>query len=249
MLHRQPLLAARVVDQPNRFTVRVTLEDGPGRPVGAYLSNTGNLRSILIPGAEVRVVPAPNPGGKLPYHLVLARQWGRWVAVDANVSAHVVAEALEERRLPGFRGWRLERREPPVDGGRLDLLLVRGARRGAKSQSEPQTEPQTEQRLWMEVKCTTLARNGDVRFPDPATARGSRHLRTLIDLVRSGEQAAICFVGQRGDARAFRPLADIDPLFVETFAEARAVGVRAHAYRCRVTQRGVWLHGEIPIRT
>ena len=87
MLHRQPLLAARVVDQPNRFTVRVRIEGDPRRPVGAYLSNTGNLRSILVPGAEVRVTPAPNPGGKLPYHLVLARQWGRWVAVDANLRA------------------------------------------------------------------------------------------------------------------------------------------------------------------
>lgn len=239
MLHRQPLLAARVLDQPNRFTVRVTLDDGPARAVGAYLSNTGNLRSILVPGAEVRVTPAPNPGGKLPYHLVLARQWGRWVAVDANTSAHVVAESLEERRLPGFRGWRLERREPAVDGGRLDLLLVRGASRGATSQSE--------HRLWMEVKCTTLVRNGVARFPDPATVRGARHLRTLIDLARSGEQAAICFVAQRGDAKAFRPLADIDRLFVETLAEARAAGVRAHAYRCRVTQRGIWLHEEIPI--
>jgi len=230
MLHRQPLLAARVVDQPNRFTVRVRIEDGPARPVGAYLGNTGNLRSILVPGAEVRVIPAPNPGGKLPYHLVLARQWGRWVALDANVSAHVIAEAIEGRRMPRFRGWRLERREPPVDGGRLDLLLRRG-----------------ERRLWMEVKCTTLARNGELRFPDPATARGTRHLRTLIDLVKSGEQAAICFVGQRGDARAFRPLADIDSLFVETLAEARSVGVRAYAFRCRVTQRGVWVHEEIPL--
>lgn len=241
MLHRQPLCAARVVDQPNRFTVRVTLEDGSARPVGAYLGNTGNLRSILIPGSEVRVTPAPNPGGKLPYHLVLARQWGRWIAVDANISAHVVAEAIEERRLSGFRGWRLERREPPVEGGRLDLLLTRG---GAASRNT-----RGERRLWMEVKCTTLARNGEVRFPDPATARGTRHLRTLIDLVKSGEEAAICFVGQRGDAKAFRPLADIDPLFVETLAEARAAGVRAHAYRCRVTQRGVWLHEEIPIRS
>jgi len=230
MLHRQPLLAARVVDQPNRFTVRVALEGGRGEPAGAYLGNTGNLRSILVPGAEVRVTPAPRPGTKLPYHLVLARQWGRWIAVDANVSAHVLAEAIEERRLPGFRAWRLERREPPVDGGRLDLLLTRG-----------------DKRLWMEVKCTTLARNNEVRFPDPATARGTRHLRTLIDLVQSGEEAAICFVGQRGDARAFRPLADIDPLFVETLAEARSAGVRAHAYRCRVTQRGVWLHEEVPL--
>jgi sugar fermentation stimulation protein A len=211
MLHRQPLIAARVVDQPNRFTVRVLLDGDSGRPIGAYLANTGNLRSILRPGAEVRITPAPRPGTKLPYHLVLARQWGRWVAVDANTSAHVIAEGIEQRRLPGFRGWRLERREPPVDGGRLDLLLRREGRR-----------------LWMEVKCTTL-------------------LRTLIDLVEAGEEAAICFVAQRGDARAFRLLEDVDPLFAATLTEARVAGVQVRACRCRVTQRGVSLHEEIPV--
>ncbi len=230
MLHRQPLIAARVVDQPNRFTVRVLLDGDSGRPIGAYLANTGNLRSILRPGAEVRITPAPRPGTKLPYHLVLARQWGRWVAVDANTSAHVIAEGIEQRRLPGFRGWRLERREPPVDGGRLDLLLRREGRR-----------------LWMEVKCTTLVRNGVARFPDPATARGTRHLRTLIDLVEAGEEAAICFVAQRGDARAFRLLEDVDPLFAATLTEARVAGVQVRACRCRVTQRGVSLHEEIPV--
>jgi len=231
MLHRQPLLAARVVDQPNRFTLRVQLEDSSSsEPTGAYLSNTGNLRSILIPGAEVRVTLAPRPGGKLPYHLVLARQWERWIAMDANLSAHLIAEAIGERRLPGFRGWRLERREPPVDGGRLDLLLRRGDRL-----------------RYVEVKCTTLVRNRVARFPNPATARGTRHLRTLIDLVRDGHEAAVCFVAQRTDARAFRTLPEVDPDFATALREARAAGVRAHAYRSRVTARGIWLHEEIPI--
>ncbi len=232
MLHRQPLLPARVVEQPNRFTVMVRLSRN-GRlsaAAGAYLANTGNLRSILRPGVEVRVTRAPSPGGKLPYHLVLARQWGRWVAVDAGLSSRLVAEALDERRLPGFRGWRLERREPAVAGGRLDLLLRRGP-----------------DRLWMEVKCTTLVRNRVARFPDPATARGRRHLEELIKLARAGEGAAIIFVAQRSDARTFRTLPGVDPELTALLAEARAAGVRCRAYRARVTQRGVWLGDEIPV--
>ena len=35
MLHRQPLIAARVVDQPNRFTVRVTLQGQHTHPATA----------------------------------------------------------------------------------------------------------------------------------------------------------------------------------------------------------------------
>jgi sugar fermentation stimulation protein A len=237
MHHAQPLIPARVVDQPNRFTVRVALDAhspdsaGPAAgTVGAYLANTGNLASILRPGIVVRVTPAVTAGRKLPYTLVLARQWGRWVAVDANLSASLAAEAIEARALPGFRAWRLVRREPPIDGGRLDLLLQRG-----------------ERRLWMEVKCTTLVRNGVARFPNPATARGARHVRALTALARSGEDAAICFVAQRSDARAFRTLEDVDPDFVAALEQARAAGVRCHAYRARVSQRAVTLLDEIPV--
>jgi sugar fermentation stimulation protein A len=204
---------------------------GPARgTAGAYLANTGNLASILRPGIEVRVTPAVTTDRKLPYTLVLARQWGRWVAVDANLSASLIAEALDARTLPGFRGWRLVRREPPIDGGRLDLLLRRG-----------------ERQLWMEVKCTTLVRNSVARFPSPATARGVRHLHALTALARDGEDAAICFVAQRSDARAFRTLDAIDPDFVAALDEARSAGVRCRAYRARVSQRAVTLLDEIPV--
>jgi sugar fermentation stimulation protein A len=126
-----------------------------------------------------------------------------------------------------------------LTGAGLDLLLR--PRRRATSQGVG------EGRLWMEVKCTTLVCNGVARFPNPATARGTRHLRTLIDLVETGEEAAICFVAQRGDARAFRLLEEVDSLFAATLIDARAADVRVHAYRCRVTQRGVTLHEEIQI--
>jgi sugar fermentation stimulation protein A len=225
------LLPASVRGQPNRFTV--TVEPGWQATldlVPTYLSNTGNLRAILRPGAQVLVTPATGAHRKLPYTLVLAKQWGRWVAVDANLAPKLLAEALEEDRLPGFRGWRLERREPAVEGGRLDLLLRRGGRR-----------------LWLEAKCTTLVVNGVARFPNPATERGRRHLRTLTEMVRAGEQAAVCFVAQRSDGRRFGTLPRVDPEFADLLAEARAAGVRCHAYRCRVSPRGVRLWDEIPV--
>lgn len=233
MLHPQPLLTARVLARINRFTVAVQPEGGDADvnpPVRAYLSNTGNLASILPAGAEVLVAPVDTPGTKLRFRLVLARQWGSWVAVDSGLASRLVEEALATCSLPGFEGWQVERREPAVDGGRLDLLLTREDRR-----------------LWMEVKCTTLVRNGIARFPDPATARGARHLRTLAQLARQGEEAAVCFMAQRPDARALCTLASVDPRLTAALADARAAGVRCHAYRCRVSRRGIWLAREIPV--
>lgn len=233
MLHPQPLLPARVLARINRFTIAVQPAGEPGDvipPVLAHLSNTGNLDSILPAGAEVLVAPVITPGTKLRFRLVLARQWGSWVAVDSGLSSRLVEEALATGSLPGFAGWQVERREPAVDSGRLDLLLARDGRR-----------------LWMEVKCTTLVRNGVARFPDPATARGQRHLRTLIRLAEQGEEAAICFVAQRPDARALRTLPSVDAKFTAALADARAAGVCCHAYRCRVSRREIWLTGEIPV--
>lgn len=232
MLFPQPLLPGRVVERVNRFTLQVTLDAGDtsALPLGAHVANTGNLRSILQPGTPVMVTPAPFPRGKLPYRLVLARQWGRWVAVNSGLASRLLAEAIGEDRLASFRGWRVERSEPAVEDGRLDLLLVRNGRR-----------------LWVETKCTTLVRNGVARFPDPATERGRRHLERLISLVRAGEEAALCFVVQRADAHAYRTLDGIDPAFTATLQRARAAGVRCHAYRCFVSRRRTWILDEIPI--
>ncbi len=186
----------------------------------------------MRPGAPVLVARADADHRKLRYTLVAARQRDRWVAVDANLAPKLLAEALAESRLAGFGGWELERTEPAVDGGRLDLLLRESA---------------TGRPLWLEAKCTTLVTNRVARFPKPATPRGRRHLRSLTELARAGERTAVCFVAQRSDAHAFRTLDQVDPEFTQLLAEARAAGVRCHAYRSRVTQRGIWLWDEIPI--
>jgi len=106
--------------------------------------------------------------------------------------------------LDAFRGWEVAATEPAVEGGRLDALLRRGR-----------------ERRWVETKCTTLVRNGLARFPDPATARGRRHLETLAGLAGAGDGAAVVFVAQLGDARAFRTLDDLDPAFTAALDRAR----------------------------
>lgn len=233
MRHAEPLLAGRVVEQSSRFTVLVDLAGSDGAAAGrvaTHLANTGNLRAILRPGAAVRVTAVESHRRALRYSMVLAQQWGRWVAVDASLANRLVAEALAERRLAGFRGWHVLKREPRLGQGRLDLLLRRGRRR-----------------LWLEVKCTTLVRGGIARFPDPATARGVRHLEALRERVSAGDEAAICFVAQRADARAFRTLPTVAPAFSAALARARAAGVRCHAYRCHVTLQGATLWEAIPV--
>lgn len=99
----------------------------------------------------------------------------------------------------------------------------------------------------MEVKSVTLVRDGVGYFPDAVTQRGSRHLRELRRACQEGRRAAVFFVIQRDDARAFGPHDDSDPHFGELLREVGSDGVEVYAYMCRVSPEEIVLNGRVPV--
>ena len=59
--------------------------------------------------------------------------------------------------------------------------------------------------------------------------------------------AVMLFVIQIGSAERFALAADIDPAYARAFELARAAGVEALAYRCKVTEEDICLAGPVPI--
>ena len=102
--------------------------------------------------------------------------------------------------------------------------------------------------MLLEVKSVTLVEGGIGLFPDAVTARGTRHVRELAALRRTGGwAAAVLFVLQRPDADRITPFANRDPDFACALAEARRAGVRLLGRRCTIDLETVTLGPPIPV--
>lgn len=225
----RPLVEGRLVERLNRFAVAVAVG---GEVVRAHLPNSGRLRELLVPSAPALLAPRLGPGRSTPYDLALVRQGAEWVSVDARLPNRLFREALEEGRLSAWRGARVLQAEARRGRSRLDFLLE---------------GPGPGVRTWVEVKSITLVQEGCALFPDAVTARGARHLEELAAALAQGDRAAVVFVVQRGDARAFRPHWEADPFFARRLAEVVQRGVQVLAYRCQVSPEEVRLAEALPV--
>ena len=101
---------------------------------------------------------------------------------------------------------------------------------------------------YVEVKNVHLMRRpGLAEFPDAATARGARHLADLAAMVAAGHRAAMLYVVQREDCRAFTLAGDIDPAYLMAYDAARAVGVEMLCYASRLSPQEIVLADALPV--
>jgi sugar fermentation stimulation protein A len=189
----------------------------------------------------VYLTPQPAPHRATHHDVTLVAHAGRLVCIDSRVPSRLLA-AYWGAGAGGVRACGPDgrvvaalRTEPPSAGGRFDLALF-----GDLAGESP---------LLVEAKSVTLVRDGVGLFPDAPTTRGARHLRELIEVVRTGGRGAVVFVVQRDDARVVRANHETDPEFAQALADAVAAGVHAVAYRVLVGSEGLTIAGELPVET
>jgi sugar fermentation stimulation protein A len=101
---------------------------------------------------------------------------------------------------------------------------------------------------FVEVKNVHLMRQrGLAEFPDCVTARGAKHLAELSAVVAAGQRAVMLFLIQIGSAEKFDIARDIDKVYDAEFARARAAGVEALAYRCRISREEIAVAGRVAL--
>ena len=245
------LVPVHIVARRNRFTVEATPAPGDASPVPLHLPNSGRMTELLEPGTvglaqltgkarhlapdETTAPAAARRADGTPRRtagtLLLVHYAGRWVSVDARMPNRLFARCLEVNMLPLFRGYASWRGEVRWGQGRVDFLL-----------EAPDRPP-----CLVETKSCNLVENGLALFPDAPTSRGTRHLTELAEAVETGRRAAVVWFVQRDDAHALAPHRAADPAFAQALARARAAGVEAYAYRCRVEPAGIRVLDEIPV--
>ena len=222
----EPLIPGTLLRRYKRFLADVELDDGT--TITAHTPNTGSMLGCAEPGFRVWLRDTANPKRKYRYAWEMVEvDGGALVGIDTGLPNKLVAEAVEQGVIAELQGYETIRPEVRYgrENSRADLLLEGEAGR-----------------CFVEVKNVTAAvGDGVAVFPDAVSARGTKHLRELMDVVAQGDRAVMCFCVQREDVAEVRPADAIDPLYGATLREALAAGVEAIAYGAEVSPRGVRL--------
>lgn len=225
-----PLLPSTLVRRYKRFLADVTLQNG--EEITAHCANPGAMTGLNVPGIEVWLSPARNPKRKLRYSWELARIGDGLVGISTAHPNRIVEDAVNAQEIPELSGYAPARREVNYGrNSRIDLLL------------EADNRPD----CYVEIKNVNLKRTGPAEFPDAVTARGTKHLVEMSDMVTGGARAVMVYLVQREDCDEFRLAADIDPAYAAAFDDARAAGVEAVCYACRLSTEEIRVDRPLPI--
>ncbi len=226
------LVRVQLLRRYKRFLADVRTEEGEEFTI--HTPNTGSMKGCAEPGSHIWIREVDNPKRKYRYTWELSEAaGGTLVGVNTIMANHLVREAIESGVVESLTGYGEIRAEVPygLERSRIDFLLS-DRQRG---------------RCYVEVKNVT-AKVGEVAiFPDAVSARGTKHLRELREVVAGGDRGVILFCVQRGDVTSFRPAAEIDPLYAETLGEVVAAGVETLAWRAQITPAGITLTEPLPV--
>lgn len=226
MRFETPLVPARLIRRYKRFLADCTLDDG--REITAHCANPGSMMGLAEPGMRVWLEPNEDPKKKLKFGWRLVdHENGHFTGVDTSVPNRALRNALGAREIPALAHYETVRAEVKYgEKSRIDFLL-----------SQPGLPD-----CYVEVKSVTLMRQaGLAEFPDSVTARGTKHLGELSQMVKQGHRAVMFYLVQRTDCSGFALAGDIDPAYSQAFAAATEIGVEKLVYATQITPEAVTL--------
>jgi sugar fermentation stimulation protein A len=225
-----PLLQGRLIRRYKRFLSDIELDTG--ERVTAHVANPGAMTGLAEPGMEVWLSRSDNPKRKLAFSWELVRVGRTLVGVNTALPNRLVEEALGSGAIKELAQYGSVRREVRHGANsRIDFLL--------REKGLPD--------CWLEVKNVHLKRGALAEFPDSVTARGTKHLMELSDVVANGDRAVMLYVVQRTDCETFAIAADIDPAYGAALSEAKRKGVETLCYVCKIRRDGIRLDSPLPM--
>ena len=220
MIFQDTLTEGRLIKRYKRFLADVELADGS--VVVAHCANSGSMLGCKEPGSRVLLSPNRNPKAKLDWRWEMVEVGGHLVGINTSHPNRLVEEAILDGTIKELQGFASLRREVKYGkNSRIDILL-----------EDPGL-------VYVEVKNVTLRVEDEAQFPDAVTARGTKHLQELGDMVEEGHRAVMVYLVQRGDCNHFRPASHIDPTYAEALKGAVNKGVETLCYQCHLDENGI----------
>ena len=223
------LASGKLIKRYKRFLVDIDMGDDV---VTAHCPNSGSMKGLIDPGTPVWISKSLNIKRKLPYTLEIVKAGGAMVGVNTQRPNQIVKNALQKKYISQLSDYNTILSEVRYgQNSRIDLLL--------KEKGLPDA--------YVEVKNVTLKEGDSALFPDAVTARGTKHLRELIEVCKSGKRAIMFYLVQRQDCTSFGIASEIDPIYAKTFNEAVKKGVEFFAYPCEVNPSSITINHKNPL--
>ena len=219
------LISGLFIKRYKRFFVDVKINN---KVITAHCPNTGSMLGLLKKGNDAWVSKADDPKRKLKYTLEMIKSNQKIVGVNTHRANRIVEHGLKNKLFKEFSS--IKKIKPEfkysVDT-RFDFLC--------------------DDKL-IEVKNVTLNRKKDIaEFPDAITARGSKHLKKLVESIKQGFKPYVLFLVQIQDVSKFRIAKDIDSDYYNNFIDAYKKGLNFIAYRCKLNSKEIVIEKKIQI--
>ncbi|WP_440925183.1 DNA/RNA nuclease SfsA [Candidatus Pelagibacter sp.] len=223
------LIKGKLIKRYKRFFTDVQL----GKEiVTAHCPNTGSMKGLLDEGNEVYLLPNNDPRRKLKYGLEIIKSRKNLVGVNTHMANRIVEHGLKNNLVNELKNNEIIKPEVFFNKEtRFDFLLQRKG-----------------QKMFVEVKNVTLFRNKDTaEFPDAPTARGIKHLLTLIDAIKKSYKTYLIFLVQIQNMKYFKIAKDIDEQYYKNYLIAKKAGVNFLAYRCDISSKKIFIDKKLKI--
>ncbi|MGK3143007.1 DNA/RNA nuclease SfsA [Pantoea sp. C2G6] len=227
-----PLKPARLIARYKRFLADVETPDGELLTI--HCANTGAMTGCATPGDRIWYSTSDSLTRKYPHSWELTEtQQGHWICVNTLRANQLVAEALDQNRLPALAGYTHRQAEVKYgsEKSRIDFLLKAEGQRNC----------------YIEVKSVTLLQQGKGYFPDAVTVRGQKHLRELAMVAAEGHRAVLLFAILHTGIEDVSPARHIDAVYAEQLVQAQRSGVEVLAYRADLSAQGMILKTPINV--
>lgn len=218
----------RFIRRVNRFIAEIEIH---GAVENVHVKNTGRMKELFLPGAEVGCAYIDSPKRKTKYDLISVKKGEVWFNVDSQVPNQVVFEGIREGEVLELPTFDLLKREHCYTDSRIDIYGEKGP-----------------EKYLIEVKGVTYENEKTAKFPDAPTLRGVKHLHSLIRAVKEGYRSYAFFLLQFTGADYFTPQDERDPLFGETLRLAAKEGVGILVYDSIVKGGSIEIKGKVPFK-
>ena len=223
------LIKGKLIKRYKRFFTDVKI----GKEIiTAHCPNTGSMKGLLDEGNEVYVSKNDDPKRKLKYTLEIIKVKKNLVGVNTHFANKIVFHGLSNNLVKEVANNDIIKPEVFFDKEtRFDFLVKKN-----------------KQKIFLEVKNVTLFRDEKTaEFPDAITARGSKHLKTLIKAVKKGYKSYLLFLVQIEGVQNFKIAKDIDKEYYENYLLAKKAGVIFLAYQCKISSKEIKIYKKIKI--